>query len=41
MNASVSYGFVNTWGYGDMKYPKKINGVVGPLVRKEIDLAGT
>lgn len=40
MNATVSYSYVNTWGYGDMKYPKKLGGLIGPLIRNEIDIGG-
>lgn len=40
VNASVKYSFVNTWGYGDMRYPEKLQGMMGPLVRGEIDVGG-
>lgn len=40
VNASVEYNFVNTWGYGDMRYPKKLKGMMGHLVRGEIDVGG-
>lgn len=40
VNASISYEFVYTWGYGDMKHPEKLKGMVGPLVRGEIDVGG-
>lgn len=29
VNASVSYEYVNTWGYGDMEHPEKLKGIVG------------
>lgn len=35
VNASISYEYVNTWGYGDMNHPEKLKGIVGPLVRNE------
>lgn len=41
MNSTVDYNIVNTWGYGDMRYPKKLKGMMGHLARKEIDIAGT
>lgn len=40
VNASVSYEHVFTWGYGDMEHPEKLKGLVGPLVRNEIDVGG-
>lgn len=40
VNASVSYEHVYTWGYGDMKHPEQLKGIVGPLVRSEIDVGG-
>lgn len=36
----MSYNYVNTWGYGDMKHPEKLKGMVGPLIRHEIDIGG-
>lgn len=41
MNSTVNYNIVNTWGYGDMRYPKKLKGMMGHLSRKEIDIGGT
>ena len=40
VNASVTYEYVNTWGYGDMTHPEKLTGMVGSLVRNEIDVGG-
>lgn len=40
VNSTVKYQFVNTWGYGDMRYPKKLKGMMGDLMRNEIHLAG-
>lgn len=40
LNASVEYNFVDTWGYGDMRYPTKLKGMMGHLVRHEIDVGG-
>lgn len=41
VNASVTYTYVDTWGYGDMRYPEKLKGLMGPIVRNEIDVGGT
>lgn len=40
LNASISYDYVNTWGYGDMRFPKKLKGMMGPLIRNEIHIGG-
>lgn len=40
VNSSINYDFVTTWGYGDMRYPEKLNGLIGNLVRNEIDVGG-
>lgn len=40
VNASVSYEYVNTWGYGNLSQPDKLKGLVGALVRNEIDIGG-
>lgn len=40
VNSTVQYQFVNTWGYGDMRYPKKLKGMMGHLTRNEIDVGG-
>ncbi|XP_031630864.1 ionotropic receptor 75a-like [Contarinia nasturtii] len=41
VNSTVIYNFENTWGYGDMKKPDKLIGMMGQLVRNEIDIGGT
>lgn len=40
LNASVEYKIVNTWGYGDIRYKDKLTGMMGHLLRKEVDIAG-
>lgn len=40
LNSTVHYNYVNTWGYGDMRHPKKLKGMMGHLTRSEIDIAG-
>lgn len=40
LNASVNYNIVNTWGYGDMRNKEKLTGMMGHLLRKEVDIAG-
>lgn len=40
VNSIVEYKVVNTWGYGDMKNKEKLDGMMGHLVRKEVDIAG-
>lgn len=40
LNTSVSYDYVNTWGYGDMNHPEKLKGMMGPLARNEIHISG-
>lgn len=40
VNTSVSYDYVNTWGYGDMNHPEKLKGMMGPLARNEIHISG-
>lgn len=40
LNATVKYEFSNTWGYGNMKNAKKLRGMVGDLLRNEIDISG-
>lgn len=40
VNSSMMYNFVDTWGYGDMRYPEKLKGMMGHLVRHEIDIGG-
>lgn len=40
VNSSVTYNFVNTWGYGDMNKPDKLVGMMGHLIRNEIDVGG-
>lgn len=40
LNAFVTYDFVKTWGYGDLRKPTNLTGLMGRLVRSEIDVAG-
>lgn len=40
VNSSVAYNYVDTWGYGDMRFPKKLKGMMGHLLRHEIDIGG-
>lgn len=40
LNSSVDYKVVNTWGYGDVKQKDKLDGMMGHLLRNEVDMGG-
>lgn len=40
LNSNVDYKVVNTWGYGDVKRKDKLEGMIGDLLRKEVDMGG-
>lgn len=40
LNSSVEYKVVNTWGYGDVKKKEKLEGMMGHLLRNEVDMGG-